>query len=355
MKRGPHPLSAHLASAWVATGGNAVRMAAVHEGVRRYQAHPHHRRLPEPPMIWQAGTTRLLDYGANASDPIVLVIPSLINPAWVLDLDDGNSLLRWLSGQGVRPVLVDWGQPGSEERDFDLNSYVTERLVPALDHIATPAPVAVLGYCLGGTLATALAAIPPQKVSRLALLAAPWDFAAWPAEHRAGLSALWQQNKSIAQASGGLSMEVLQLMFAALDTGLMARKFEGFASLEQGSIAARNFVVLEDWANSGAALSYRVAEQFFDHWLNKGGPATTWEIDGQKIDAAKLEMPVLSILSGQDRIVPLSVTQPLAQLILHSNTHILPAGHVGMVVGSKARKLVWEPLAAFLKARQDLL
>ncbi len=351
MKRGPHPLSAHLASAWVATGGDSGRIAAVHEGVRLYQAHPYCRHLLDPPVIWQAGTTRLLDYGANTNDPIVLVIPSLINPAWVLDLDEDNSLLRWLSGQGLRPVLVDWGAPGKEERSFDLNGYVTQRLLPVLDHVATSAPVAVLGYCLGGTLATALATIPPQKVSRLALLAAPWDFAAWPAEHRAGLSALWQQNKYIAEANGGLSMEILQLMFAALDTGLMARKFENFAKLEQGSAAARNFVVLEDWANSGAAMSYSAAEQFFEHWLNIGGPANAWEVEGQKIDAAKLDMPVLSILSGQDRIVPLSVTEPLTKAIPNAVTHILSAGHVGMVVGSKARSLVWEPLAAFLKAR----
>ena len=33
-----------------------------------------------------------------------------------------------------------------------------------------------MGYCMGGTLAVALAARKPRRVSKLALLAAPWDF-----------------------------------------------------------------------------------------------------------------------------------------------------------------------------------
>jgi polyhydroxyalkanoate synthase subunit PhaC len=352
MTRGPHPLNAHLAAAWVTTQGDASRMASIHDGIRLYQHHAYARTLAEPPTIWQRGSTRLLDYGdpENKTAPIVLVVPSFINPAWVLDLDAESSMLRWLAGQGVRPILVDWGHPGEAERQFDIDGYVTNRLSPVLEFLSDKKPIAVMGYCLGGTLAVALAVLHPKLISQLVLLAAPWDFLQWPADQRAGLAQLWAQNKALAHRSGGLSMEILQLMFAALDPGLVARKFEAFAKLDQTSAAARHFVVLEDWANSGASLSYPVAAQFFDTWLGDAPPAKQWRIGDVLINPALISTPSLSLLSVPDRIVPLSVTEPLAKLLAGTEIKKINAGHVGMVVGSKARSSVWQAVLDFLVA-----
>jgi polyhydroxyalkanoate synthase subunit PhaC len=219
-----------------------------------------------------------------------------------------------------------------------------------LEFLSDKKPIAVMGYCLGGTLAVALAVLHPKLISQLVLLAAPWDFLQWPADHRAGLAQLWSQNKALAHRSGGLSMEILQLMFAALDPGLVARKFEAFAKLDQTSAAARHFVVLEDWANSGASLSYPVAAQFFDTWLGDAPPAKQWRIGDVLINPALISTPSLSLLSVPDRIVPLSVTEPLAKLLAGTEIKKINAGHVGMVVGSKARSSVWQAVLDFLVA-----
>ena len=40
-----------------------ARAGAFLAGIERYRHHPYHRALPEPPTLWQEGTTRLLDYG----------------------------------------------------------------------------------------------------------------------------------------------------------------------------------------------------------------------------------------------------------------------------------------------------
>src|SRR3546814_17470322 len=90
----------------------------------------------------------------------VLVVPSLFNRGYILDLSAGRSFLRWLADQGFRPFLVDWDSPGEAERRFDLTDYVAGRLEAALNVVLDATggrPVAVLGYCMGGLLALALA------------------------------------------------------------------------------------------------------------------------------------------------------------------------------------------------------
>ena len=90
-------------------------------GLERYRRHPYRRSLEDPPVLWSEGSTRLLDYGSGGGRP-VLVVPSLINRAYILDLAEDKSLLRFLAREGLRPLLVDWGTPDTLERGFDLTA-----------------------------------------------------------------------------------------------------------------------------------------------------------------------------------------------------------------------------------------
>ena len=57
---------------------------------------------------------------------------------------------------------------------------------------------------------------------------------------------------------------------------------------------------------------------------------------------ARFGVPVLNIVSTSDRIVP-------AATALRAGERLeLAQGHVGMVVGSKAKEKLWEPLADWL-------
>ena len=94
--------------------------------------------------------------------PPLLVVPSLINRAYVLDLAEGGSMMRWLATVGVRPLLLDWGWPGEVERSFTLTDYIAGRLERALG--ATPRRVVLAGYCMGGLLALAAALRRPERI-----------------------------------------------------------------------------------------------------------------------------------------------------------------------------------------------
>lgn len=329
------------------------RAALFLDGVERYRHHPYRRDLPEPPVLWQDGTTRLLDYRPSGGPP-VLVVPSLINRAYILDLAPGQSLLRHLSAQGLRPLLIDWGAPGPVERGFGLGAYIVERLEPAAEiaRQASGAVPAVLGYCMGGLLALALAVRRPELVRALALLATPWRFHAERAEQARLLGVLAAPIARSYANLGEVPVDVLQALFAAQDPLLALRKFSRFAAMPQDSAAAQGFVALEDWLNDGVPLAIPVARECLGGWYGEDLPGRgLWCVDDKPILPRKVDVPALVVVPGQDRIVPPATAAVLADIMPQAERLMPPAGHIGMIIGRDAPAAVWAPLGAWLASQ----
>ena len=291
------------------------------------------------PAIAAAGRARLRDYGGSGA-PVVFV-PSLINPPFVLDLAEDNSLLRWLATQGVRPLLVDWGTPGPEAREEGLDHHIERLLLPLLDALGEP-PLLV-GYCLGGTLALAAAALRP--VAGVATIAAPWRFARYGDAARAAIAAQWDAARPACEALGLVPMEVLQSGFWQLDPARTVAKFERFARLDPAGEAAASFVALEDWANGGAPLAFATGAEMFERFFRDDRPGGgRWWVGGTRILPSRLACPAIEFVSASDRIVPAATAAGLP------GRRVLQMGHVGMVVGGRARAQLWEPLRDWLIA-----
>ncbi len=326
--------------------------AALIEGIAAYRRHAWRRTLTDPPVIWSEGNTRLLDYGPASGRPI-LFVPSLINRAYVLDLAEGHSMLRWLAAQDVRPLLLDWGWPEQTERRFTLTDYVAGRMERAMTAAARAAgePPILAGYCMGGTLAVAAAQRRPDLIGGLALLAAPWDFHA-PEPIRAvqAAQALPLMEPAIA-FSGSLPVDLLQSLFALLDPWSVAAKYRGFARLPQDSARARLFVAIEDWLNDGVPLAAEVARTCLAEWYGENAPARgNWRIAGLPVDPTAITKPAFVAVAERDRIVPPESARPLATLIPRAVLHQSAAGHIGMAAGARAPDMLWRPLLNWLRS-----
>ena len=334
------------------TGEVKKRVEIMLAGVEAYRAHPYRRALDEPPVLWAEGSSRLYDYGAAApagtSARPVLFVPSLVNRGYVLDLSARRSLLRHLAANGLRPLLLEWGAPGEAERDFSFTDYDTRRLEGALDAAlaATGGPLGLVGYCMGGQLALALALRRADAIERIALLATPWDYHANPPAQLQALAAVAGPLRMVIEAAGELPVDWIQSLIAGLDPALVPTKFRAFAALDPTSPAAEDFVALEDWVNDGIALTGPVAREFLFGWYVENWPAQgRWLIDDEPVDPARLASPTLLILPEHDRIVPPAGARALADAIPGALVHSVPFGHIGMVVSAKAQGAVWSLLA----------
>ena len=263
----------------------------------------------------------------------VILVPSLINPPNILDLDDDVSLGKAITGRRV--LLVDWGA-AEERRDLDIGAHVEQLLVPLMQGLDEKA--AMVGYCLGGTMAVAAANL--TEVERVATLAAPWNFSRYPETSRTSLQQLWNGSAQAAASLRLLPMEVLQAAFWSLDPTRTASKFARLADTDPESDAARRFVTLEDWANDGEPLPLPAARELIEDFFGSDLPGSgRWRVGGKTM-TDHLTVPTLHCTASSDRITP-------AETASYGEQKSIAAGHVGMIVGS-ARGALHQALNDFL-------
>ncbi len=312
-------------------------------GLKAYRQHPARRDVPDMPVIWRQGTTKLRDYNPSSPHaPVLLIVPSLINRFDILDLDFAPSFLRTLAIAGFRPLVVDWDEPGATEKNFTVDDYV-QRLVAITQNIGKP--FHLLGYCMGGLLALALAAQQASAIQSLTLMATPWDFhQPDPATGHmlASLAEAW----SIADS---LPVDMIQYLFTLLQPLQTVTKFIDFAALDMGGVEARQFVLLEDWLNDGVPLTGAVARESLQNWYGKNTPAQfKWQVGGKLIDPRNLSMPSYVVVCGRDRIVPPESSLPLAKLLPHATLHEPMTGHIGLMASRNASHQIWKPYLHWL-------
>ena len=326
---------------WRETEGKPELRRRAFAGLRKYQEAQ--RPVPAQPRVRlaSAGPARLLQYGAASARHPVVFIPSLINPPQVLDLSESRSLLRHMAAAGHDAYLVDWGAPTRADATLGLDGHVTDRLLPLL--AALPRPPILVGYCLGGTLALGAAAL--RDFPAVATIAAPWRFDAFAPADLDLIGNLWRSAKAMCERIGYVPMEVLQSGFWAMDPARTIAKYAAFGDMEAGSDAERAFLAVEDWANGGAPLSFAAGRDLFESfYAGNASGAGRWRIGARIVDPAALQCPTLSVASRTDRIVPAASSPRLKQ------ERRLSLGHVGMVVGGRAREMLWNPLSLWLSS-----
>jgi polyhydroxyalkanoate synthase len=302
-------------------------------GLRAYEAVERRDRPPPRPEIARTRGACLRDHGG--AGPLVVLVPSLINPQRILDLDEAVSLTGAIAAMNRRALLLDWGR-ADERIDLSVAGHVEQLLLPLLGSLGEP--VALVGYCLGGTMAVAAANLAP--VERLATIAAPWNFAAYPDGSKTGLQDMWRHSQGAAKQLGALPMEVLQAAFWSLDPERTVRKFAGFGRLDPQSAQARRFVELEEWANEGEALPYPAARELIEDMFGRDLPGAGAWLVGARAVTDRLAMPMLHLTADHDRIAP-AATSPAGDRVG------IASGHVGMIVGT-ARAELQRALESFL-------
>lgn len=312
--------------------------------------------MPTPcDVLLTDGTARLLKFrrsGAVAPKGglPVLLIPSLINRWYVLDLRAGATLAGSLVEQGFEVYCLDWGIPEDEDRYFSWDDVLARllRMTNAVRRIANAPRVGMLGYCIGGTLAAIHTALHPETIASLVNLAGPIDFA-----HAGFLGHMvqprWFDPAAIAGA-GNVSANQMQQGFQALRPTQNLAKFVGIVDRGHDELSREAFNALEAWASDNipfpaAAYETYIRELYQQNRLVAGEHA----VAGQRVELSKITQPLLTVVTSRDVICPPKAAEGLNACARSTDSQVLvvPGGHVGAVVGGRAPTILYPALAKF--------
>jgi polyhydroxyalkanoate synthase len=319
------------------------------------------RRAPEGPppvggtphaVAWTENKWRLLRFEPRQRrhETPVLLVPSLINRWYVLDLGPGRSLIEWLVAQGHEVLCIDWGTPGDEDRYLTWDDIGGRYLGRAVRIAAQKTgQTHLLGYCLGGTLTTAYAAAFPDEVATLTALAAPIDF-----EH-AGIMATWTRTPSfdvgaLVDAFGNVPWPLMQASFRMLRPTLGAQKVVALLDRAWDDEFLDGFLATERWGNDNVAFPGACYARYIEE-LYRGNRlvAGAFTVCGRAARLSSIRCPVLAVAFADDHIVPLPSAKPLIDLAGARDKQLVVdrGGHVGAVVSRKAADRLWPALHTF--------
>ncbi len=306
-------------------------------------------------LVYECGSLQLYRYRASAQAdhapgrPPVLLIYSIINRAWILDLIPGFSLIAHLLERGLDVYLTEWkpAQPGCTDT---LDDFIDPWLHGAVAHIAQLSGhprVGLFGYCIGGTLATIYAARHPDRVRSLVTLTTPLVSSGSGVLELLVNPALFPLDEIIAHNRGVVPGKVVRHSIMAIKPYLEVLKWKAYYENLHDDAVMHLFEPIDRWANDnpdlpGEVFRSFVREIYHDDGLTKGST----RIHGQPIDLSAIRAPLLNLVAEDDWIVPRPAAERVAELVGSetTRTEIIPGPHVGIIMDPRTR-YAWDLIA----------
>lgn len=305
--------------------------------------------------VLRDGSARLLHFGRGpgcGGQPLLLV-PSLINRWYVLDLLPGASVVEALVGAGLDVFCLDWGEPRDEDRDLEWDDLLArlDRALRRVRRLTGASRVGLLGYSMGATMCAIEAALWPQRVAALVNLAGPIDFS------RAGRLAeladpRWLDAEAITAAGNVHPLFIRSGLVSLRPTEPLTRWLRFFEE-EAGDPAARDaFWARQTWANDNVMFPAAAYRRFVrDLYQRNELVQAQHHVGGRRVDLGAIDCPVLTITPHDDVICPPASALALNERVGSERRDVLriPGCHIEAVVGSQAARELYPALSNWLR------
>lgn len=312
-------------------------------------------------VVFEAQSMRLLRYRRESpgryAEP-VLFCYALVNRPYILDLQPNRSVVEHYLARGFDVYLLDWGAPAATETELGLEGYVCRRLRRVVEYVLSRArarQLHLVGYCMGGTLSTLLTALHPELVRTLTLLATPIDFSVTDSLLNVWTTPEHFDVDAFIDAHGNCPAWFLQACFLQMKPvqNFLEKPLVFYEQMVDPDFVA-NYVAMERWVNDNVPVAGKTFRQFVkllyqENRLVEGSLL----LGDERVDLRRITCPLLVLTASADHLVPPASSEGIRPHVGSRDVTSLSvdAGHVGLVVSSKARKKLWPEATRWLAER----
>jgi polyhydroxyalkanoate synthase subunit PhaC len=251
---------------------------------------------------------------------------------------------------------TDWGTPGAYDQDLTLHHYVNNYLDKSIDKIREHTgseKVSLFGYCWGGDLALMYAALHPEKVKNLIVLATPGDFSL-----DNGLLSLWTKRvntDSLIDAFGNVPSSMLNAAFALRSPIDYIHKYPHFFEKPRDIESIMEFIATETWLYDSPPVIGEIYRQFVNDCYQANLLIKNQMKIGkrQTVNLKNITAPFLNILAKKDDLVAPDSSRALNDAVGSTDKRLMEfnSGHVGACISLQAHKELWPKVGEWIASR----
>ncbi len=285
----------------------------------------------------------------------ILVVGSLINRYYILDLLPKISIIQKLQKEGFDVYATDWKTPNFFDKDMTLDNYAHEYVEKAVDkvrEISGSDKISLFGYCWGGIFSLIQSAIHPQKIKNLILHATPTDLEKDPTSIE-----IWTKKLNVDQlveAYGNVPGHFLNLAFLMRNPVEAALKYPRFFSEARTIDELKEFFAIEGWLYDSRPIIGEVFRKIVDDIYKKNLLIKSkMKVGGKIVDLKNITMPCLNIVGEHDDLVPPQSSKTITNVIASQDKQLIefPTGHVGLCISANAHEKLWPNVVKWLADR----
>ncbi|GAB1542146.1 class III poly(R)-hydroxyalkanoic acid synthase subunit PhaC [Scytonema sp. NUACC21] len=292
----------------------------------------------------------------------ILIVYALVNRPYMVDLQEGRSLVANLLKLGLDIYLIDWGYPTRGDRWLTLDDYINGYINNCVDVIRKRhnlAQINLLGICQGGTFSLCYTSLYQEKVKNLIVMVTPVDF-----HINEGLLNVWGGctlgSKALdvdlmVDTFGNVPGNFLNFAFIMLKPfQLGVKKYMDVLDIVDNKEKLVNFLRMEKWIFDSPDRVGGASRQFLKDFYQKNKLiAGEIKIGEKRVDLRNIRIPILNIYAEMDHLVPGASSLALEKYIGSEDYTVrsFPVGHIGMYVSSKVQRDLPPTIADWLKLR----
>jgi len=287
--------------------------------------------------------------------PILLVPPLMVRP-YIYDLRPEHSLVRHFRQAGFDVYVVDFGAPTADDAQTRLDDYVLDYLPRAVEAVRRRQrrdDLTLVGYCMGGIFSLLYtAAWRDAHVRNLVSIAAPIDFAKMGLlTHVARLAHGQVQDIAdrIGNVPGFVSSQALKMLAPV-------KRFTRYADLFihlHDDERVNSFDAMSTWADDFVAYPQQAFKQFMSEVMVGNQLMQGLRFGERVADLGEVRCSLLAFAGREDTIATPASARAIVDATRPRDVafHEVSGGHIGVVVGGRARREVWDPTVEWLRTR----